>query len=302
MTQTNQMDAFRSMPVGRAVLKNAVPAMAAMLMVLVYNLADTFFIGQTHDDILVAAVSLATPVFLIFMAVGTVFGIGGTSVISRALGEGRRDYARQVCSFCMWSCVGVGIVLSVLFLLFMDPILALVGASADTWEPTKTYLTIVALCGPFVLIANCYNNVIRAEGESTKAMMGQVIGNLTNVVLDPIMILTFDWGIAGAAIAQCALRRVLCVLQRPPGHGRGHRGPGGQPQPPGHHLYPGPVPSGGCYGGRRPGLGPAGGRCAVHPAGGRPVYPLRPPAGGGDGADYEAAGGDRVNLSAGPAG
>ena len=201
MTQTNQMDAFRSMPVGRAVLKNAVPAMAAMLMVLVYNLADTFFIGQTHDDILVAAVSLATPVFLIFMAVGTVFGIGGTSVISRALGEGRRDYARQVCSFCMWSCVGVGIVLSVLFLLFMDPILALVGASADTWEPTKTYLTIVALCGPFVLIANCYNNVIRAEGESTKAMMGQVIGNLTNVVLDPIMILTFDWGIAGAAIA-----------------------------------------------------------------------------------------------------
>lgn len=201
MTQTNQMDAFRSMPVGRAVLKNAVPAMAAMLMVLVYNLADTFFIGQTHDDILVAAVSLATPVFLIFMAVGTVFGIGGTSVISRALGEGRRDYARQVCSFCMWSCVGVGIVLSALFLLFMDPILALVGASADTWEPTKTYLTIVALCGPFVLIANCYNNVIRAEGESTKAMMGQVIGNLTNVVLDPIMILTFDWGIAGAAIA-----------------------------------------------------------------------------------------------------
>ena len=112
MTQTNQMDAVGSMPVGRAVLKNAVPAMAAMLMVLVYNLADTFFIGQTHDDILVAAVSLATPVFLIFMAVGTVFGIGGTSVIPRALGEGRRDYARQVCSFCMWSCVGVGIVLS----------------------------------------------------------------------------------------------------------------------------------------------------------------------------------------------
>ena len=201
MTQTNQMDAFRSMPVGRAVLKNAVPAMAAMLMVLVYNLADTFFIGQTHNDILVAAVSLATPVFLIFMAVGTVFGIGGTSVISRAMGEGRRDYARQVCSFCMWSRVGAGSVFSVLFLLFMDPILTLVGASADTWEPTKTYLTIVALCGPFVLIANCYNNVIRAEGESTKAMMGQVIGNLTNVVLDPIMILTFDWGIAGAAIA-----------------------------------------------------------------------------------------------------
>lgn len=201
MKASNDLDIFRSMPVGRAVLKNAIPAMAAMLMVLVYNLADTFFIGQTHNDILVAAVSLATPVFLIFMAVGSIFGIGGTSVISRALGQGRREYARQVCSFCMWSCVVVGVALSALFLLGMEQILALVGASADTWEPTKTYLTIVAFCGPFVLIANCYNNILRAEGQSTRAMMGQVIGNLTNVVLDPLMILTFGWGIAGAAIA-----------------------------------------------------------------------------------------------------
>lgn len=68
---------------------------AAMLMVLIYNLADTFFIGQTHDDLQVAAVSLATPVFLLFMAVGTIFGIGGTSVISRAMGEGRTDYAKK---------------------------------------------------------------------------------------------------------------------------------------------------------------------------------------------------------------
>lgn len=201
MKASNDLDIFRSMPVGRAVLKNAIPAMAAMLMVLVYNLADTFFIGQTHNDILVAAVSLATPVFLIFMAVGSIFGIGGTSVISRALGQGRREYARQVCSFCMWSCVVVGVALSALFLLGMEQILALVGASADTWEPTKTYLTIVAFCGPFVLIANCYNSILRAEGQSTRAMMGQVIGNLTNVVLDPLMILTFGWGIAGAAIA-----------------------------------------------------------------------------------------------------
>ena len=201
MEQTNQMDAFRHMPIWKAVAKNAIPAMAAMVMVLVYNLADTFFIGQTHNDILVASVSLATPVFLMFMAVGTIFGIGGTSVISRAMGQGKTDYAKQVCSFCMWSCVVVGVVLSALFLIFMDAILTLMGASADTWEPAKTYLTIVSLSGPFVLVANCYNNIIRAEGESTKAMMGQVIGNLTNVVLDPIMILTFNWGIAGAAIA-----------------------------------------------------------------------------------------------------
>ena len=120
MNKDQGMDVFEKAPVGRAVLQNVLPAMAAMLMVLIYNLADTFFIGQTHDDLQVAAVSLATPVFLIFMAVGTIFGIGGTSVISRAMGEGQPDYAKKVYSFCMWSCVAVGLVMSALFLTFMD--------------------------------------------------------------------------------------------------------------------------------------------------------------------------------------
>lgn len=201
MNNTNTMEVFEKAPVPKAVLKNTLPAMAAMLMVLIYNLADTFFIGQTHNDILVAAVSLATPVFLIFMAVGTVFGIGGTSVISRAFGQGRQEYAKKVCAFCLWSCMATGFVMSAGFLLFMEQILTLIGASADTWEPAKTYLTIVALGGPFVLISNCYSNILRAEGQPNKAMAGQVLGNLLNVVLDPLMILTFRWGISGAAIA-----------------------------------------------------------------------------------------------------
>ncbi len=199
--QGGTMEVFEKMPVSRAVFKNAIPAMVAMLMVLVYNLADTFFVGQTHDALQVAAVSLATPVFLLFMAVGTAFGVGGTSVISRALGEGKREYARKVCSFCMWGCAVVGIVMTVLFLLCMDPILSLIGASTDTWDLAKIYLSIVAYSGPFVLISNCFSNIIRAEGQSNKAMMGQLIGNLLNVVLDPIMILGFGWNIAGAAIA-----------------------------------------------------------------------------------------------------
>ena len=201
MDNEKSLEIFENAPVHKAVFQNALPAMAAMLMVLIYNLADTFFIGQTNDDLQVAAVSLATPVFLLFMAVGTIFGIGGTSVISRAMGQNRKEYAKKVCSFCMWSCVGVGILMSTLFLLFMDQILALVGASADTWDYAKTYLVIVCLCGPFVLIANCYSNVIRAEGQSGKAMMGQLIGNLLNVILDPILILAFGWDRAGAAIA-----------------------------------------------------------------------------------------------------
>ena len=201
MDDKKSLEIFESSSAGKAVLQNALPAMAAMLMVLIYNLADIFFIGQTHDALLVAAVSLATPVFLLFMAVGTIFGIGGTSVISRAMGEGRKEYAKKVSSFCMWGCVVVGVAMSAVFLLFMDKILMLVGASSDTWEYAKIYLTIVSFSGPFVLIANCYSNVVRAEGQSGKAMMGQLLGNLINVILDPIMILGFGWNITGAAIA-----------------------------------------------------------------------------------------------------
>lgn len=201
MKKENALSTFNTMPVPQAVVRNVIPAMVAMLMVLVYNLADTFFIGQTHNAYQVAAVSLATPVFLIFMSVGTIFGIGGTSVISRAIGEGKEEYAKRVCSFCMWSCVVIGIALSLIFLIFMDNLLALIGASAETWNFTRSYLTIVSYCGPFALISNCFSNILRAEGQATKAMIGQVVGNLLNIILDPIMILGFGWNITGAAIA-----------------------------------------------------------------------------------------------------
>lgn len=201
MKQRQNMECFAKGPVSKAVLQNALPAIAAMLMVLVYNLADTFFIGQTNNDYMVAAVSLATPVFLIFMALGVLFGIGGTSVISRAIGEGRCDYAKQVSAFCMWACIAVGIVAMALLWLFMDELLVLLGASADTIDYTRTYLNIVVGCGVFSMISNCYSNVIRAEGKSVVAMGGTLLGNLLNVILDPILILWLDWGIAGAAIA-----------------------------------------------------------------------------------------------------
>lgn len=90
---------------------------------------------------------------------------------SREVRNCRGEYAKKVCAFCMWACVGTGVVLSAVFLIFMDQILALVGASADTWEPARTYLVTVAFGGPFVLISNCYSNVIRAEGQSGNSIL-----------------------------------------------------------------------------------------------------------------------------------
>ena len=201
MDNAKSMEVFSKAPVSTAVLKNALPAMAAAVMLLIYNLADTFFIGLTHNDISIAAVSLAMPIFMIFVTVGSVFGVGGTSVISRAMGEGKTDYAKKVCSFCMWGCVIVGIVLMALVFLFMDQILALVGASPETMEASKMYLSIVSCSGIFAIISGCFSNILRAEGRAGEAMIGQMVGNLLNIILDPIMILAFGWGIAGAAIA-----------------------------------------------------------------------------------------------------
>lgn len=201
MNEKNQLELFSSGKVSEAVLKNAIPAMIASLMVLVYNLADTFFIGRTNDDLQVAAVAMCTPVFLVFNAIGTIYGVGGTSVIARAMGEGRTEYAKKVSSFCMWSCVTIGVILSAIFLLNMDSLLTLMGVSADVWDYAKSYMIIVTFCGTFVLISNCYSNVVRAEGQAKVAMMGMMLGNIVNIVLDPILISGFGWEIKGAAVA-----------------------------------------------------------------------------------------------------
>ena len=101
---------FRDAPVPKAVISNIVPSIVSMIMVLVYNLADTFFIGQTKDAYMVAAVSIATPAFLLFMAVGMLFGIGGTSLISRMLGEGNPQKAKRASSFCFWTGLAIGVI------------------------------------------------------------------------------------------------------------------------------------------------------------------------------------------------
>lgn len=116
-------------------------------------------------------------------------------------GEGRKEYAKKVCSFCMWSCVIAGVIMVIVILVFMDSILKMLGASADTMKYARQYLSIVTVAGPFVLISNCYANIIRTEGKAGMAMMGQLGGNLLNVILDPILISGFCWNVTGAAIA-----------------------------------------------------------------------------------------------------
>ncbi len=192
---------FKNAPVPKAVLNNVIPSIISMIMVLAYNLADTFFIGQTKNDLMVAAVSVATPAFLLFMAVGMLFGIGGTSLISRMLGEGNEERAKNASSFCFWTGLTIGTISMIIIWIFARPVCRLIGASDATIDYAAQYLSIVATGIPFLIVSNSFSNIIRAEGHAKKAMTGMIIGNLLNIVLDPVMILGFQWNVAGAAIA-----------------------------------------------------------------------------------------------------
>ncbi|MCI9430005.1 MAG: MATE family efflux transporter [Lachnospiraceae bacterium] len=192
---------FRNAPVPKAVISNVIPSIISMIMVLLYNLADTFFIGQTKDAYMVAAVSVATPAFLFFMAVGMLFGIGGTSLISRMLGEGNDKKAKNTSAFCFWTGLIIGVVSMVLIWMFIRPVCQMVGASDDTIGYASEYLNIVAAGIPFLIISNSFSNIIRAEGNAKTAMAGMIFGNVINIVLDPVLILGLHWNVAGAAIA-----------------------------------------------------------------------------------------------------
>ncbi|WP_319496099.1 MATE family efflux transporter [uncultured Cohaesibacter sp.] len=192
---------FERMPVPRAILVNALPTVAGMVVILIYNIADTFFVGQTNDPFQVAAVSLATPVFLLFMATGNLIGIGGTSVISRALGEKRPGFANAVSSFCFYASWIVGIIFAGVFLVEMPRILNAIGVSENTISPTRDYLMYVAPSAPFVIMGVAFGNIVRAAGKAKEAMFGMMLGTGLNIILDPFFILTLDMGVAGAAIA-----------------------------------------------------------------------------------------------------
>lgn len=197
----NSESVFKDAPVPRAVAKMAIPTVLSMLVVVLYNMVDTFFVGQTGDANQVAAVSVATPVFLILMAFGNMFGIGGSSLISRMLGAQEGGRAKKVSAFCCYGALLLGVVLVAASLLAMPAILKVIGTSENTVGYAGDYLRYIVLGAPFIIFSNAFGNIIRAEGAATASMVGNMVGTVVNIVLDPIMILGLGWGVKGAAIA-----------------------------------------------------------------------------------------------------
>lgn len=192
---------FTDAPILEAVTKMALPCVISSLILIIYNMADTFFVGQTQNAFQVAAVSLTNPVFVLFIAAANLLGIGGSAMISILLGQNKKEKVKSISSFCCYASIIIGILSCLLILIFMNPLLKLLGSSPDTYQFSKDYLFYIALGGPFILFSNAFGHIVRGEGASNISMIGGLIGTIVNIILDPIFILTLNMGTAGAAIA-----------------------------------------------------------------------------------------------------
>lgn len=203
---------MREAPVWKLIFTMGLPVVIVMIVQVLYNMADIFFMGKTGETLQVAAISLVGPAFSIFQGVGTLFGSGACTAIAIALGKGDREAVKAYSSFCVWASVGVGVVLSVLMLVFMEPLVGLLGADAATAPHAAQYLKIVAISSPFVMFSGGIGNAIRADGSSVKVMLISLAGTFTNILLDPLFILVLNWGIVGAATATVLGNVVSSVL------------------------------------------------------------------------------------------
>lgn len=185
----------------RLLLNLCLPAVVIMLVMIVYNMTDTFFIGQSGDPVQVAAVSLCGPVFSVLSGLGTLFGNGGCTSVSLALGKEETGKIKELTSFCCYASLFAGVLFSAAVLPLAKPIALALGAGADTLGHTLSYLRILALGAPAVLFSNVFACIVRADGAARESMAGNVLGTLSNIGLDALFILVFHMGVAGAALA-----------------------------------------------------------------------------------------------------
>lgn len=206
---------FETMPVPEAVRTMAVPAVIGQLIILIYNMADTFFIGRTNNPDMVAAASLILPVFNISLSIASLAGVGGGALISRLLGEDRKPEAKRVCSFSIFFSLLVAALFSLAVLIFMRPLMSLLGADADTMDFARYYaLCVIVIGGVPTIMANVFSNLVRSVGESGKAGFGITMGGVINILLDPIfMFVLMPKGkeIIGAGIATCLSNILSCI-------------------------------------------------------------------------------------------
>lgn len=193
---------YESMPVRKALLKLILPTVLSQIITVIYNMADTFFIGQLNDPNQVAAVTLSLPLFMFITGLANLFGIGGSAAISRCLGSGNRERAKRCAAFCVWSAAAFALAYGVVLYLSRASFLPALGTTDGTYGYTCSYIFWIITIGAVPTVLNAtLANLIRSEGYSRQASFGVAMGGILNIALDPLFIFVFGMDVAGAAIA-----------------------------------------------------------------------------------------------------
>jgi len=204
MQKNDKRELFETMPIPRAVAALAIPTILSSLVMILYNLADTYFVGLLGDSVQNSAITLTAPVMLAFNAVNNLFGVGSSSMMSRALGRQDYETVRKSSAFGFWCAAFCGVLFSLAFTLFKPQMLTLLGADDVTFAATDAYSFFTVTCGAIPSILNVVMGyMVRAEGAALHASIGTMSGCLLNIILDPIFILPWglDLGAAGAGLA-----------------------------------------------------------------------------------------------------
>lgn len=190
------------------------PSIVSQIIVLIYNMADTFYVGQTHNPYMVAATSLILPVFNISICIAGLAGVGGGSLVSRLLGQGREDEARRVGTFSLYLGLSISALFALVMGLFMRHILELLGAGDNTYDYARQYAFCVIVAGGIpTVLSNVLSNLLRSIGRSTAAGFGIVLGGVLNIALDPLfmfVLLPDGQEVFGAGVATCLSNCIAC--------------------------------------------------------------------------------------------
>ena len=214
MEDQSKIELFEQVPIPRAVASMSIPTIISSLVMVLYNLADTYFVGMLNDPIQNAAVTLAAPVLLAFNAVNNLFGVGSSSMMSRGLGAKDYDTVYRSSALGFYCALICGLLFSAFYTVFHTPLLSMLGADSETVFATGDYLKWTVSFGAAPAILNVVMAyLVRAEGSSLHASLGTMSGCLLNIILDPIFILPWglDMGAAGAGLATFLSNCVACI-------------------------------------------------------------------------------------------
>lgn len=205
MEKSDKRELFETMPVGKALLTMAVPTIVSQLITMIYNLADTFFIGMSNDPYKVAAASVVGVLFFMLNALANLFGVGGGSLLSRLLGEKRDEEARRVGAFSFYGSLALAAAYSLVCFLFTEPLARLLGASDNTVGYASSYLFWVVVVGGIPsTVSLTMSHLLRSAGYSKESGAGLAIGGISNIILDPLfmfVLLPAGNEVTGAAMA-----------------------------------------------------------------------------------------------------